>query len=404
MKVAFIADSLSPRGGATGIGVELVKMLYARQVAVTILIGEEAPSPNSYRTLVSLNQKPLLRSNGPATILRGICNFAARDAVAAFIAKYDTPDTIYIVNSWFQILSPSTFAPLSKVSRRVLVFAHDFFLTCPNGAYFDFKRDTVCNLSPLSRACVVTNCDKRNYMHKLWRVAVSGSRRLSWPIDRNGSKIVVVHDGMVEHFVKAGIPRGSICVIRNPSIPYTAEHIHAEANKEILYVGSLTAQKGFDLLVAVARDREWTINAFGDGDLRSLAGSAPMNLKVYGYQPHSVIQQAAERSRFLVMPSRQRETFGLAAVEALGSGLPVVVTDQALISQDVRKYECGLVIPSASGDHLIEAFDKMFSDDDLVATFSRNGLRALSNISPTYPVWGDEIIELCRSMLQNADR
>jgi len=77
-------------------------------------------------------------------------------------------------------------------------------------------------------------------------------RRFTWNIGRNGSRIIAVHEGMVEYLTKAGIPERSISIVRNPSKPFTTPPIKAESNREILYVGTLSAQKGFDVLVCPA--------------------------------------------------------------------------------------------------------------------------------------------------------
>src|SRR3546814_17598218 len=47
---------------------------------------------------------------------------------------------------------------------------HDYFLACPNGAYFTFPRNAPCGLRPLSPACIASNCDSRSYSHKLVRI------------------------------------------------------------------------------------------------------------------------------------------------------------------------------------------------------------------------------------------
>ncbi len=122
-------------------------------------------------------------------------------------------------------------------------------------------------------------------------------------------------------------------MFRNPSTPFTTTPVKAECNREILYVGTLTEQKGFDVLIEALRERPWTANIFGEGDI-SFA-PAP-HLIAHDFQPHDTIADAAARSRLFIMPSRQRETFGLAALEALGSGIPVIVSKQALLAADIK--------------------------------------------------------------------
>ncbi len=92
------------------------------------------------------------------------------------------------------------------------------------------------------------------------------------------------------------------------------------------------------MLIEALRERPWIANIFGEGDI-SFA-PAP-HLIAHGFQPHDIIADAAARSRLLIMPSRVRETFGLAALEALGSGVPVIMSKQALIAADIKTHQCG---------------------------------------------------------------
>jgi glycosyltransferase involved in cell wall biosynthesis len=397
MKIVFLTDFLTPKGGAEKIAMELLKVFASQGLPVTVLVGETVSVDFPYGNVVSLDQMPLMSASAREAFFRGLFNVRSRDAVANLIEKQDSPDTIYIVNSWFQILSPSIFEPLASVASRVLILAHDFFLACPNGAYFDFRREEVCDLRPLSGKCVSRNCDKRNYLHKLWRAGVALSIRRYCPLYRNGSKVVAVHEGMVEHLARAGIPKTSIQVIRNPSTRHFPERVPAEQNREILYVGTLSAQKGFDVLVEALRERPWTVNIFGEGDLADLAASSPSHLKFHGFQSHATIAAATKRSRVILMPSRQRETFGLAAVEALGSGIPVIVSQQASLSADIRKFDCGLVVAPVGKKEIQASVDTLFADDVLTERLSRNGARAFTRISPSFESWGTQFIQLCRT-------
>ncbi|MEJ0092989.1 MAG: glycosyltransferase family 4 protein [Methylocella sp.] len=396
MKIVFICDFFLSSGGAAKIGLDLVQMLTAQNIPVKIFVGGSYDGDSTV-PVVSLGQKGLLHADPKTRIFRGLFNATAHAELVKLIDNDDTPDTIYIVNSWFQILSPSIFAALNRVAKRVLVYAHDFFIACPNGGYFDFTREEPCDRIPLSMSCLVTQCDKRNYLQKIWRSGVSAMRRLTWNIERNGSRVVAVHEGMVDYLTKAGIAEKSISVVRNPSTPFTALPVKAECNREILYVGTLTEQKGFDVLIEALRERPWTANIFGEGDI-----SVPADPHLIGhdFQPHDIIADAAARSRLFIMPSRQRETFGLAALEALGSGIPVIVSKQALLAADIKTHRCGLVLPAVDKSSVLKALDELFADDGRAAEFSRRAAGAHASISPSYQDWMKQILDVCASMLK----
>ena len=84
------------------------------------------------------------------SILKGLYDRSVMTKVASWIASHDTANTVYHLHGWSKILSPSIFAALSPVARRVVIHAHDFFLVCPNGGYFDYQKKLPCDRTPLS--------------------------------------------------------------------------------------------------------------------------------------------------------------------------------------------------------------------------------------------------------------
>ena len=58
-----------------------------------------------------------------------------------------------------------------RLGLPAAVTLHDYFLACPNGAYYRYRDAKPCALRPLSAACVMTQCDRVGYAHKAVRVA-----------------------------------------------------------------------------------------------------------------------------------------------------------------------------------------------------------------------------------------
>src|SRR6266481_8556707 len=114
----------------------------------------------------------------------------------------------------------------------------------------DWSSD-VCS-SDLAR-CLVANCDRRHYGHKLWRVVRHELRRFLFDLTDTLADILVVHDGMVPHLMRAGVPRQRLRVLRNPVLPWRSSRVQAEGNRDVFYVGRVEADKGVDLLARAAR-------------------------------------------------------------------------------------------------------------------------------------------------------
>jgi hypothetical protein len=125
---------------------------------------------------VVLGGRQLLERSRFSAAASGLYDPATQTALARWIGANDTPRTVYHLHNWHKVLSPSAFVALRPVAARLVMSAHDFFLACPNGAYFHYPRQHECDLAPNGAACIATACDRRHYAHKLWRVARHGLR------------------------------------------------------------------------------------------------------------------------------------------------------------------------------------------------------------------------------------
>jgi glycosyltransferase involved in cell wall biosynthesis len=97
------------------------------------------------------------------------------------------------------------------------------------------------------------------------------------------------------------------------------EDVSALATR-IVGVGRLTKQKGFDVLVEAARGTGLEVTLVGEGEDRALLSSATL----VGWQ--SDVPRYLRAADIVAIPSRW-EGFGLQAVEAMASGVPIIASD-----------------------------------------------------------------------------
>jgi glycosyltransferase involved in cell wall biosynthesis len=145
----------------------------------------------------------------------------------------------------------------------------------------------------------------------------------------------------------------------------------------------LDAKKGLDLLLqafaqVLPRHPDAALVIAGDGDpglvsrlkreAKSLGVSQPIVWA--GFLAGEDKLAALAAADLFVLPSYS-ENFGVAAVEALAAGLPVVLTDQVGIAAEVEASQAGLVVPP-DVDSLTAALDRLLSDSALRQTLVRN--------------------------------
>jgi glycosyltransferase involved in cell wall biosynthesis len=118
-------------------------------------------------------------------------------------------------------------------------------------------------------------------------------------------------------------------------LPFYPEKVSTCLNKQVLAVGRLERQKGFDWLVEVwdiiaKKHPDWTLKLYGKGEMKNQLVSRILELGLEKsflmLEPVSNIADKYAESAIYVMSSRY-EGFGMALIESMACGTPVVSFD-----------------------------------------------------------------------------
>ncbi len=394
-RIVIVNDESRARGGATVLALTAARDLVARGHEVIWLTGDAGDSPELARLgveVVALGERALLETPRGRAAISGIHNAAAHRMIADFVARRDTPGTVYHVHAWSQILSPAVFAALAPVAGRTLIHAHDMFLACPNSVFMDYRRDEVCTRVPLSASCIVTNCDKRSFLHKLWRVARQKALWRAMAPFEAWAGILVLHPAMKPRLARAGFSEAGMTTLRNPVRPYTTRRIEAEANRGVVYVGRLEADKGVGELAAAAAHAGVALTLVGDGAMRQELAARYPRMRITGWVDSGQIGAHVAGARALVMPSRHPEPFALVIAEAAASGLPVLVSDTALMAGEVVEAGLGLSFDILGPGSLEAALERIATlPDDEVRAMSERGFSGEVALGHSPDVWIDAL-------------
>ena len=162
-------------------------------------------------------------------------------------------------------------------------------------------------------------------------------------------------------------------VVVNNMVGHEFCYIPTERNgKKVRFVttGNLLPVKGFDNLINAFSKLNlppdtWTLNIIGGGkerdNLRQLIDSVGLgeNIHLCGRKNREGVIEMLHNSDVYLMSSRS-ETFGVAAIEALACGLPVIATDCGG-ARDFVTNENGVIIPVENVEKLAESIGYMMN-------------------------------------------
>ena len=406
-RVVLISDLAVEHDGPTAVAMSAVRTLRENGVAVTYVCGDDGQNAELADLgvqIVPLRGQEIGKENVLGAAISGLYNNKAAKLLKNVIKEVDGEGVVYHLHNWSKILSPSIFHPLNGVSERLLISTHDYFLACPNGGYFNFKNRSPCELVPLSASCLGTNCDRRSYLQKIWRVVRSLTLRGLIDLSHKSATILAVHDGMVDYLVRGGISADSIKVLRNPVTPWSDTRITVETNRKFLFVGRLDHDKGAELLAQSARDAGVPIRMIGDGPLRSLLEQSYPEAELMGWQSRKQIAQIARDARVVVMPTGSRETFGLVAFEALTSGVPVIVSRFAATSDEIVRNDIGFACDPYDAKSLADLLQMMAADDNRLQLMSERAWKARESLALSNESWGDRLMSIYEDVNREASQ
>jgi phosphatidylinositol alpha-mannosyltransferase len=154
------------------------------------------------------------------------------------------------------------------------------------------------------------------------------------------------------------------------------------AGRRILWVNRLDAQKGFPIALAafskvLVEVPEATLVVVGEGKdreaLKLLTGPVLARVEMRGAVPNEQVPSYLAAGDVFVSPAVGQESFGIALVEAMAAGLPVVATDipgyREVVSNDVE----GLLVPPRDPEALAAGLVRVLGSPELAARLGGAG-------------------------------
>jgi glycosyltransferase involved in cell wall biosynthesis len=376
LEVVILNDYAAANGGSSAVAIASALGLAARGLRVTLFtcVGPVAPGLSKVPNLevVCLGQHEIAKDPDRLRALAsGLRNPSAISSLRALLAGKDPDRTIVHAHTWMKALSPFALEVAPALGFPLVVTLHDFFITCPNGGFYDHAAGAVCRRKPLSLSCVACDCDRRHYAHKLWRVARTALQNLALRLPSRVSAYLAVSEFSLD-ILRPHLPPGvPAAVLRNPVDSVDRGPADVARNRAFVYVGRFVPEKGVHLFAEAVRRTGLPAVFIGDGELSADLRRLCPDARFTGWLPPERIAAELRSARALVFPPTWYETLGLVAVEAAAAGLPVVVSDGCAASGVIRHGQTGLHFVHGSVDSLARRMGDLAANDDLSARLGR---------------------------------
>ncbi len=375
MKIIVLHDSAAIDGGASKIAILAARGcaeagIDTHYIAACGPIAAELQGLDRLK-VTCLDQQDIKGDpNRLRAAIQGIANSRASSVVRKILSEA-SPDTIVHIHSWCKALSPLIVRTAARSGLPVVMSLHEYFTACPNGAFYNFQKNEVCHLQPLSLSCITCNCDSRTYRHKLWRTARGLVQKQVFGVPKCVKNYIMMSP--ISRKVQTPfLPIDSkLYMLDNPIDVPDLGRTPVEQNKGVLFVGRFSREKGVVNLANAIRDLGLPAVFVGDGHLKPEIEKMLPHAEFTGWLGSEAVSARLRQARVLAFPSTWYEVQSLVPIEAAANGVPSIISNCTTAVDYVPHNERGWHFQHDSVESLKEQLVAA-QDDQKIEQMSRN--------------------------------
>lgn len=226
------------------------------------------------------------------------------------------------VHNLYPFISPAALFECKKAGVPVVMTVHNFRLICPTGLFMrEGKPCEACLEKGNEWSCIRYNCED-SLLKSVGYTLRNVYARWTKAFKKNVDYFACITDFQKKKLIAAGFDPDRIVVIPN-SIDAPANYIATKGNY-VAYIGRLSYEKGFDLLIEVAKQCLNITFRLAGAEREQANIETPANTHFEGYLNREKLNNFIQGCSFVVMPSRCYEGFPIAILEAACYGKPTI--------------------------------------------------------------------------------
>ena len=333
-------------------------------------------------------------------IKNGVWNKTVEKEFALLLSEFSPEDTVIHIHGWVKALSSAIVKVAYHKKFKILITLHDYFSVCPNGGLYDYQKQKICIRKPMSAACIFCNCDKRNYLQKLWRMIRQIVQNKN--VRDNPFVAYITLSNINENTIRPYVKASYFYRVQNPIQIAKTQIDDCTKSNIYMFVGRVSEEKGADIFCKAISELKKIYNIEGMivGDGASLIELKEMypEIKFVGWKKSNEVAEYLQSARAIIIPSRWYEAAPLLILEAYSAALPSIVSDCCAATELIRNNENGLTFKANNIDDLKEkvvlSLDNFFLkniQNTIKREFKPEQYSISTHVSELLKVYGDWI-------------
>lgn len=288
------------------------------------------------------------------------------------------PDIVHIHNL-YPFISPAALFACKKAGIPVVMTVHNYRLMCPTGLFLREGHPCEnCLINGNEKDCIRFNCEGSRFRTLGYALRNYASRK-SGAYKKCVDYFCCLTEFQKQKLVEAGFDKEKIFVFYNYiQIPIFDESEQSDRPEDstsyVGFVGRLSEEKGYDLLLEVA-ERHPEINFQFAGHIREDAKLKELpNVLYRGLLNEQQLYRFYEDAKFIAMPSRYYEGFPIVLLEAMSHGKPCVVPNHGCFPElvEYNNQLSGSIFSPMDVDSLEHSILELWNNEDKVSALGKN--------------------------------
>ena len=394
MNIVFVCESAVVSGGAEKIAIEEALELSTRGHKIGYIAGNNEADP----ALIAAGVEVLLldtcsffeETDRKTKVRKLLWNPPIEPAVREFLAPFATAETVVHLLTFRLKLSGIVGHVAQSMGFATVVHCLDYSPICPTSLYYDHRKQENCTRKPMSLSCITCECQGQAWKYKLPKLTSHFWNQSVWKINRRAQGLLhlsQLEQKTIEAQMKIATPGYPVLPI-GENVP--VERVAAESNKNFVFIGRLTSEKGPLEFLECAKAAGVPAVIIGDGPQGEEARERFPEARFTGWIKIDQIIGELQRARAVVVPSVWRETLCLSVIDAMRMGVPCIVSENVGAKQYIENGATGVRFKDGN---LLEAISR-FSDDRLVERMSRGAWQVFADSPPSIENHVNELVEI----------